>query len=148
MFAFHAMRSFCNKDRVALRGLAHYFQREMHRAAACALVWSNYQDLRGGCVTLFPIEQPEHNYQHEHGDAQRVMEMKLSLERLKYTKLDRMHKARMQIASCMRACDRALTRRNITALSDCGGLQRQALPRPDRDEDGRAAGAQQHACHA
>ncbi len=93
MFAFHAMRSFCNKDRVALKGLAHYFQREMHRAAACALAWSDYNTLRGGNTVLFELSQPEHNFQHEHGDAQRVMEMKLSLERLKYSKLDRMHKA-------------------------------------------------------
>jgi ferritin len=105
MFAFHAMRSFCNKDRVALKGLAHYFQREMHRAAACALMWSDYQTKRGGNTALFPIEQPEHNFQHEHGDAQRVMEMKLSLERLKYNKLDRMHKARCKLRrehACLR----------------------------------------------
>jgi hypothetical protein len=122
MFAFHAMRSFCNKDRVALKGLAHYFQQEMQRTAECALFWSDYQTKRGGCTTLFPISKPEHSFEHAHGDALRVMEMKLSLERLKYTKLDRMHKARARLA-CRRAgvyraravLTRAACRRSQTA---------------------------------
>ncbi len=41
--AFHAMRSFCNKDKVALEGLGHYFAKEMDRQMGCILLWSDYQ---------------------------------------------------------------------------------------------------------
>lgn len=91
-FAYHSMHSFANCDRVALRGLACYFTKEMERQAACALLWSDYQSKRGGEVHLFPVSKPEHSFEDAKGDALCMMECKLALERLKYSKLDKMHK--------------------------------------------------------
>ena len=112
MFACHAMRSFCNKarallvgrckcppaharrpqDKTALKGLAHYFKLEMERFTGCALLWSDYQTKRGGDTLLLPISQPEHDFSAAEGDALHVLQVKLALERMKYDKLNAMHK--------------------------------------------------------
>jgi ferritin heavy chain len=91
MLAFHAMRSFCNRDTIALKGLASYFKDEMDRQSACALLWSDYQTKRGGNTHLLQLKSPEHDFSAQEGDAVRVLETKLALERLKYSKLDAMH---------------------------------------------------------
>jgi len=77
---------------VALKGLAHYFKMEMERQTECALLWSDYQTKRGGDTFLFPLTSPEHDFSSASGDALRVMETKLALERMKYDKLSAMHK--------------------------------------------------------
>lgn len=112
MTAFHAMRSYCNQDRVALKGLACHLQHEMERQYDCALTWSDYQTQRGGCTRLFPLSSPKHDYgSTPEGDALCVMEKKLALERLKYVKLNDMHKiagawrgARGRGPACGAAC--------------------------------------------
>ena len=112
MVASHALRAFCNKarfmprrpfrasrgisrwqqqDKTALKGLAHYFKLEMDRFVECAVFWSDYQTKRGGDTLLFPLAQPEHDFAAE-SDALCVMETKLALERMKYDKLNAVHK--------------------------------------------------------
>jgi ferritin heavy chain len=54
------------------------------------------QTKRGGRMSLFPLSPPQHDFAHAKGDAQHVLENKLALERLKYTKLDGMHKVAEQ----------------------------------------------------
>ena len=64
----------------------------MDRQTECALLWSDYQTKRGGETFLFPLTSPEHDFSSPEGDALRVMEVKLALERMKYVKLNAMHK--------------------------------------------------------
>lgn len=64
----------------------------MDRFVECAVFWSDYQTKRGGCTLLFPLAQPEHDFTSGESDALCVMETKLALERMKYEKLDALHK--------------------------------------------------------
>ncbi|XP_020581867.1 ferritin-4, chloroplastic-like [Phalaenopsis equestris] len=91
-YVYHAMFAYFDRDNVALRGLAKFFNESSEEERDHAEKLMKYQNKRGGRVKLQSILMPLTEFHHEEkGDALYAMELALSLERLVNEKLLNLH---------------------------------------------------------
>ncbi|KAK9126736.1 hypothetical protein Scep_015582 [Stephania cephalantha] len=90
-YIYHAMYAYFNRDNVALKGLAKFFEKSSEEEREHALKLMRYQTMRGGKVELYSIVAPQHEYDRaKKGDALYAMELALSLEKLVNMKLQQL----------------------------------------------------------
>ncbi|XP_042479959.1 ferritin-3, chloroplastic-like [Macadamia integrifolia] len=91
-YVYHALYAYFDRDNVALKGLAKFFQESSDEERQHAEKFMEYQNLRGGRVVLQPIVSPQSEFYHEEkGDALYAMELSLALEKLTNEKLLKLH---------------------------------------------------------
>ncbi|KAI8540143.1 hypothetical protein RHMOL_Rhmol09G0239200 [Rhododendron molle] len=91
-YVYHAMFAYFDRDNVALKGLARFFQESSEEEREHAEKLMEYQNKRGGKVKLQSIQMPLSEFDHiEKGDALYAMELALSLEKLTNEKLLNLH---------------------------------------------------------
>ncbi|KAG5402661.1 hypothetical protein IGI04_008780 [Brassica rapa subsp. trilocularis] len=92
-YVYHSMYAYFDRDNVALKGLAKFFKESSDEEREHAEKFMEYQNKRGGRVTLHPIVSPISDFEHaEKGDALYAMELALSLEKLTNEKLLNLHR--------------------------------------------------------
>uniref|UniRef100_A0A7N0RIM2 Ferritin n=1 Tax=Kalanchoe fedtschenkoi TaxID=63787 RepID=A0A7N0RIM2_KALFE len=92
-YVYHAMYAYFDRDNVALKGLARFFQESSEEERGHAEKLMEYQNKRGGKVKLQSILMPLSEFDHvEKGDALYAMELALSLEKLTNEKLLNLHR--------------------------------------------------------
>ncbi|XAR55790.1 Ferroxidase [Bertholletia excelsa] len=91
-YVYHSMYAYFDRDNVALKGLAKFFQESSEEEREHAEKLMKYQNKRGGRVKLHPLVPPLSDFDHiEKGDALYAMELALSLEKLVNEKLLNVH---------------------------------------------------------
>ncbi|XP_074574633.1 ferritin-3, chloroplastic-like [Curcuma longa] len=91
-YAYHALFAYFDRDNVALKGLAKFFNESSDEERDHAEKLIKYQNKRGGRVKLLPIVTPLTEFDHpEKGDALYAMELALALEKLTNEKLLQLH---------------------------------------------------------
>ncbi len=91
-YAYHAMYAYFDRDNVALTGFAKFFKESSEEEREHAEKLMEYQNKRGGRVTLHTIVAPPSEFDHvEKGDALYAMELALSLEKMTNEKLLNLH---------------------------------------------------------
>ncbi|KAL2549809.1 Ferritin-2 [Forsythia ovata] len=91
-YVYHAMFAYFDRDNVALKGLAKFFEESSEEERGHAEKLMEYQNKRGGKVKLQSILMPLSEFDHaEKGDALYAMELALSLEKLTNEKLLNLH---------------------------------------------------------
>ncbi|KAK4385297.1 Ferritin-2, chloroplastic [Sesamum angolense] len=91
-YVYHAMYAYFDRDNVALKGLAKFFNESSLEEREHAEKLMEYQNKRGGKVKLQSILMPLSEFDHaEKGDALYAMELALSLEKLTNEKLLNLH---------------------------------------------------------
>ncbi|KAK2975271.1 hypothetical protein RJ640_010276 [Escallonia rubra] len=88
-YVYHALYAYFDRDNVALKGLAKFFEESSEEEREHAEKLMEYQNKRGGRVKLHSIVMPPSESDH-HLDA--AMELALSLEKLTNEKLLNLHK--------------------------------------------------------
>uniref|UniRef100_A0A2P2JI07 Ferritin n=1 Tax=Rhizophora mucronata TaxID=61149 RepID=A0A2P2JI07_RHIMU len=69
-YVYHAMFAYFDRDNIALKGLAKFFQESSEEEREHAEKLMKYQNIRGGRVQLYSIINPPPEYEHpEKGDA-------------------------------------------------------------------------------
>ncbi|KAM1051398.1 hypothetical protein ACFX2G_033624 [Malus domestica] len=92
-YVYHALFAYFDRDNIALKGLAKFFKDSSEEEREHAEKLMEYQNMRGGRVTLHSIIAPPTEFDHvEKGDALYAMELALSLEKLTNEKLLNLHK--------------------------------------------------------
>ncbi|KAM1353310.1 hypothetical protein ACFX2H_032817 [Malus domestica] len=92
-YVYHALFAYFDRDNIALKGLAKFFKESSEEEREHAEKLMEYQNMRGGRVTLHSITAPPTEFDHvEKGDALYAMELALSLEKLTNEKLLNLHK--------------------------------------------------------
>ncbi|XP_022957027.1 ferritin-3, chloroplastic-like [Cucurbita moschata] len=92
-YVYHSMFAYFDRDNVALKGLAKFFKESSEEERDHAEKLMEYQNKRGGRVTLESMIKPLCEYDNEQkGDALYAMELALSLEKLTNEKLLHLHK--------------------------------------------------------
>ncbi|CAL5363921.1 unnamed protein product [Camellia sinensis] len=110
-YVYHAMFAYFDRDNIALKGLAKFFEESSEEERDHAEKFMNYQNKRGGKVKLQSILMPLSEFDHdEKGDALYAMELALSLEKLTNEKLLNLHAFYMTNGenvpgSCITFCD-------------------------------------------
>ncbi|CAL5407520.1 unnamed protein product [Camellia sinensis] len=96
-YVYHAMFAYFDRDNVALKGLAKFFEESSEEERDHAEKFMKYQNKRGGKVKLQSILMPLSEFDHaEKGDALYGMELALSLEKLTNEKLLNLHAVAMR----------------------------------------------------
>ncbi|KAK6932968.1 Ferritin/DPS protein domain [Dillenia turbinata] len=91
-YAYHSLFAYFDRDNVALRGFAKFFNESSEEEREHAEKFMKYQNKRGGRVRLQSIVMPLSDFDHdEKGDALYAMELALSLEKLTNEKLLNLH---------------------------------------------------------
>ncbi|KAG0467523.1 hypothetical protein HPP92_018486 [Vanilla planifolia] len=91
-YVYHSLFAYFDRDNVALRGIAKFFEESSDEERDHAEKLMKYQNKRGGRVKLQSIVMPLTEFDHEEkGDALYAMELTLSLERLVNEKLLNLH---------------------------------------------------------
>ncbi|KAL5568828.1 hypothetical protein UlMin_025403 [Ulmus minor] len=91
-YVYHALFAYFDRDNVALKGLAKFFEESSEEERDHAEKFMKYQNKRGGKVKLQSILMPLSEFDHaEKGDALYAMELALSLEKLTNEKLLNLH---------------------------------------------------------
>ena len=91
-YVYHAMFAYFDRDNVALKGFAKFFNESSEEEREHAEKLMVYQNKRGGKVKLQSILMPSSEFDHaEKGDALYAMELALSLEKLTNEKLLNLH---------------------------------------------------------
>ncbi|KAF8397218.1 hypothetical protein HHK36_016126 [Tetracentron sinense] len=87
-YVYHAMYAYLDRDNIALKGIAKFFEESSEEERQHAEKLMEYQIMRGGKVRLLSILNPLSEFDHfEKGDALYAMELALSLEKLTNEKL-------------------------------------------------------------
>ncbi|GMP23518.1 hypothetical protein CsSME_00001078 [Camellia sinensis var. sinensis] len=91
-YVYHAMFAYFDRDNIALKGLAKFFEESSEEERDHAEKFMKYQKKRGGKVKLQSILMPLSEFDHdEKGDELYAMELALSLEKLTNEKLLNLH---------------------------------------------------------
>eukprot|EP00884_Botryococcus_braunii_P005658 jgi/Botrbrau1/15093/Bobra.0255s0006.1 len=91
-YVYHAMSNFFARDNVGLPGMAKFFRASSLEERTHAQMLMDFQSRRGGRVKLFTLASPDTDYNHEgKGEALHAMELALSLEKLNFDYLFRLH---------------------------------------------------------
>ncbi|KAK1264952.1 hypothetical protein QJS04_geneDACA010662 [Acorus gramineus] len=91
-YVYHSLFAYFDRDNVALRGFAKFFQESSEEEREHAEKLMKYQNKRGGRVKLQSILMPLSEFDHaEKGDALYAMELSLALEKLVNEKLLNLH---------------------------------------------------------
>ncbi|KAI4356053.1 hypothetical protein L6164_000105 [Bauhinia variegata] len=91
-YVYHSLFAYFDRDNVALKGFAKFFEESSEEEREHAEKLMKYQNVRGGRVVLHPILSPPSEFEHvEKGDALYAMELSLSLEKLVNEKLLHVH---------------------------------------------------------
>ncbi|XP_015897410.3 ferritin-3, chloroplastic [Ziziphus jujuba] len=92
-YVYHALFAYFDRDNIALKGLAKFFEESSEEEREHAEKLIKYQNIRGGKVKLHPLVCPQSEFEHaEKGDALFAMELALSLEKLTNKKLLNLHR--------------------------------------------------------
>ncbi|XP_024020601.1 ferritin-3, chloroplastic [Morus notabilis] len=92
-YVYHAMFAYFDRDNIALKGLAKFFEKSSEEEREHAVKLIRYQNIRGGRVKLHSIVPPFSEFEHEEkGDALYAMELALALEKLTNEKLLSLHR--------------------------------------------------------
>ncbi|KAK9837079.1 hypothetical protein WJX81_001219 [Elliptochloris bilobata] len=104
-YVYHALHSYFDRDNVALPNIAKYFNEQSLEERSHAQSLIRYQNKRGGRVKLHALVGTQSEFDHsEKGDALYAFELALSLEKLNFTKLWRLHDVAVQ-ANDPEACN-------------------------------------------
>ncbi|XP_074578085.1 ferritin-4, chloroplastic-like [Curcuma longa] len=96
-YVYHAMFAYFDRDNIALKGFAKFFEESSDEKREHAVNLMEYQNKRGGRVKLQSILMPLSEYDHpEKEDALHAMELALSLEKLTNEKLLNLHRVAQQ----------------------------------------------------
>jgi len=91
-YIYHSLYAYFKRDNVALPGMAAFFKAGSEEEREHVELLMDYQNKRGGRVTLRSILMPEVEFDHpEKGEALYAMELALSLEKLNFQKLRELH---------------------------------------------------------
>ncbi|KAG2690965.1 hypothetical protein I3760_09G215000 [Carya illinoinensis] len=91
-YVYHALFAYFDRDNIALKGLAKFFEESSEEEREHAEKLIKYQNIRGGKVLLHSIVTPPSEFDHaEKGDALYAMELALALEKLVNEKLLNLH---------------------------------------------------------
>nr|ABV60416.1 ferritin [Triticum aestivum] len=91
-YAYHSLYAYFDRDNVALKGFAKFSRESSDEEREHAEMLMEYQNRRGGRVSLQSIVTPLTEFDHsEKGDALYAMELALALEKLVNEKLHNLH---------------------------------------------------------
>lgn len=91
-YVYHTLFAYFDRDNVALKGLAKFFQESSDEEREHAEKLMKYQNIRGGRVKLHSVLAAPSEFDHaEKGDALYAMELALSMEKLVNEKLLNLH---------------------------------------------------------